>query len=161
MDHSWMTSSKFRLFLARTCCLFRPAFGKYPHLKAGRNKFFHPFSTFFLNFKSFSMNLRLKSRETFEKTVCFSWFPLKNHWKRLKLRKKVENGWKKYFDQHSGVRSTWAGLNTQHTLPTLSRSNAFCPIYLCYKITKCLSLLEIGTWRLRPLSHHLLVLQNN
>ena len=45
------------------CCVFRPAFECCTHPKAGRNTFFEPFSTFFVNVKPFSVISRLKSRK--------------------------------------------------------------------------------------------------
>ena len=43
------------------CCVFQPAFGCWAYPKAGWNIFFMPFSTFFVNFKPFSVISRLKS----------------------------------------------------------------------------------------------------
>ena len=47
-------SCKYWVFSYVECCVFWPGFGCCAHPKAGRNTFFQPFSTFFVNFKPFS-----------------------------------------------------------------------------------------------------------
>ena len=55
------------------CCVFRPAFGCCPHLKAGQNTFIQSFSTFFLLFSDFTNEITEK-RLKMNKTLCFSIF---------------------------------------------------------------------------------------
>ena len=71
--------------------VFWPAFGCCAHPKAGKNEFFHPFS----NFQTFLLISGVKSLK--------------------KSLKKVENGWKKYFDQLSGACSTQKRVKIHNT----------------------------------------------
>ena len=50
-----------------SCCVIRPAFRCCAHLKAGRNLFFQPFSSFFVQFLPFSVISRMKSTKTVRK----------------------------------------------------------------------------------------------
>ena len=45
----------------------------------------------------------------------FSWFQVRNHWKRLKMNKK---GWKKCLHQLSGAQNLKTGQNTQQLIAT-------------------------------------------
>ena len=48
------------------CCVFRPVFGCCTHPKASQNTLFWPFSTFFVDFQTFIVNLHMK---TFKKCL--------------------------------------------------------------------------------------------
>ena len=118
------------------CCVFRPANACLRMRSHGQKQYKmlenYQKSMFFI------IQIRGSCRAHIEK-YFFLDFSRKITEKRLKFRKKVENDWRKCFNQLSGACSTEsahlkAGRNTQHFLvscfSSIIRSMSFCPIFV-------------------------------
>ena len=90
-------------------CVFQPAFRCCMHPKAGRNTFFGPFLTFFLNFNVFQWIFTWKQEETFKNIwkKCFKLlFKAGRHANAGGLPEGVTQ-FCLYFDQLSSACSAW------------------------------------------------------